>query len=33
MFKLKVLSSSSKANGYVLTNGEDSLFIEAGKKL
>lgn len=31
MFKLKVLSSSSKANGYVLTNGEDSLFIEAGK--
>ncbi len=31
--KLKVLSSNSKANGYVLTNGEETLVLEAGVNL
>lgn len=30
MFNLKVLATGSKGNGYVLTNGVDSLLIEAG---
>lgn len=32
MFYLKVLGSDSTGNGYVITNGEDSLIIEAGVK-
>jgi len=28
--KLKVLNSDSKANGYVITNGEETLVLEAG---
>ncbi len=31
--KLKVINSNSKANGYVLTNGEEALVLEAGCKL
>lgn len=32
MFRLIVLATGSKGNGYILTNGEDTLLIEAGAR-
>mgnify|MGYP002518242351 CR=1 FL=1 len=32
MFRLIVLATGSKGNGYILTNGKDTLLIEAGAR-